>query len=87
MYGLAMVWVHPYQARVSTIDGAVRKLTLFASTMPNWLYAFVWPNGDAHHVPLPKEGHLGAMAEGMTRNIPCGRICQLEVHQLLHSEA
>ena len=32
MYGLAMVWVHPYQARVSTIDGAAKQLTQLAST-------------------------------------------------------
>ena len=38
-------------------------------------------------MPLLKEGHLGTMAEGTPSNIPCGRICQLEVHQLLHSEA
>ena len=44
-------------------------------------------NGDACHIPLPKEGHLSAMTEGMSSNIPCRRICQLEVHQLLHSEA
>ena len=87
MYGLAMVWVHPYQARVSTIHNVVRKLTLLPSAGPNWPYTFVQFNGDAHHVSLPKEGYLSAMAEGMPSNIPCGRICQLEVHQLLHSEA
>ena len=54
---------------------------------PNWPYAFVQFNGDTHHMPLPKEGHLGTMAEGMPSNIPCGRICQLEAHQLLHLEA
>ena len=86
VYGLAMVWVHSYQARVSTIDNAVRKLTLLASARPNWPYMFVQFNGDTHHVPLPKEGHLSAMGEGTPSNIPCRRICQLEVCQLLHSE-
>ena len=38
-------------------------------------------------MPLPNEGHLSAMMEGMPSNIPCGRIHQLKVHQLLHSEA
>ena len=41
VYGLAMVWVHPYQVRVSTIADAVRKLTFLASAGPNWPYAFV----------------------------------------------
>ena len=54
VYELAMAWVHPYQARVSTIDDVVRKLTFLASAGPNWPYAFVQFNGDAHHVPLPK---------------------------------
>ena len=87
VYWLAMVWVHPYQARVSTIEDAVKKLILLASAGPNWPYTFVQFNGDAHHMPLPNEGHLSTMIEGMLSNIPCRRICQLEVHQLLHSEA
>ena len=44
-------------------------------------------NGDAHHIPLPKEGHLSAMTDRTPSNIPCRQICQLEVHQLLHLEA
>ena len=87
VYGLAMVWVHPYQTRVSTIDNMVRKLILLTSSGPNWPYMFMWFNGDVHQIPIPKEGHLSAMTEGMPSNVPCRRICQLEVHQLLHSGA
>ena len=58
VYGLAMVWVHPYQARVSTIDDVARRLILLASPGPNWPYVFVQSNGDAHCMPLPKEGAL-----------------------------
>ena len=47
VYGLAMVWVHPYQARVSTIDDVARKLILLAFSGPNWPYAFVQFIGDA----------------------------------------
>ena len=37
VYWLAMVWVHPYQARVSMIDNeAVIQLAQLASTGPNW---------------------------------------------------
>ena len=43
VYGIVMVWVHPYQARVSTIGSAVEQLTKVASTGPNWPYALVWP--------------------------------------------
>ena len=87
MYGLAMAWIHPYQARVSAIDDGASELILLTSARPNWPYTSVWFNGDTHHMPLPKEGHLSAMMEGMLSNIPCRRICHLEVHQLLHSEA
>ena len=85
MYNLAMVWVHPYQARVSTIDGTAEQLTQLASTGPNWPYALVWLNGDACHVPLPNKGHLSVMVEGTTSNVPYRKISQLEVCQLLSS--
>ena len=84
-YGLTMVWVHPYQARFSTIDGAAKQLTQLASTAPNWSYALVQLNGDACHMPLPTEGHLSAMMEENTSSVPYRKICQLEVCQLLGS--
>ena len=80
-----MVWVHPYQARVSSLGSAAEQLTTLASTRPNWPYALVQLNGDAHHVPLPKEGHLSVLAEEHTSLVPYGRIQQLEVCQLLSS--
>ena len=46
-----MMWVHPYQARVSTIDEAAKQLAQLAFTGPNWPYDQVQHNGDAHHVP------------------------------------
>ena len=51
VYGLTMVWVHPYQARVFTIDDVAKQLTQLVSTGPNWPYALVQLNGDACHVP------------------------------------
>ena len=85
MYGLAMVWVHPYQARVSTIDDMAKQLVQLAFTGPNWLYALVQLNGDTCHMPLPTEGHLSIMMEENTSKAPFGKIHQLEVCQLLHS--
>ena len=85
VYRLTMVWVHPYQARVSTIDDMAKQLAQLASTGANWPYALVWLNGDAHHMPLPTEGHLGVMMEGNASNVPYGKIYQLEVCQLLGS--
>ena len=85
VYRLTMVWVHPYKARVSTIDDAVKQLIQLASTGPDWPYALVQFNGDACHVVLPTEGHLSVMMEGNTSNVLYGKIHQLDVHQLLGS--
>ena len=83
MYGLSTVWVNPYQARAPTAEEAVRELTTLASSGPDWPYALVWLNKDTYHVPLPREEHLGILPEGGTDNAACGRISQLEIHQLL----
>ena len=77
----------PLSSQGSHFRQGGEKTHLLASSGSNWPYAFMHFNGDAHHVPLLKEGHLSAMTDGMPSNIPCGQICQLEVHQLLHSEA
>ena len=65
VFGLSTMWVHPYQARAPTMEEAVKQLTPLVSTGPNWSYALVWLNGDAHHVPLPREGHLSVMVEAL----------------------
>ena len=85
VYRLTIVWVHPYQARVSTLDSTAEQLAQLASTGPNWPHALVQLNGDASHVPFPKEGHLSILAEECTSHVPYRRIQQLEVHQLLSS--
>ena len=72
VYRLVMVWLHPYQARVSMIDDAAKQLTQLAFTGPNWPCALVWLNRDAHHMPLPTEGHLSVIMEGNTGNLPTG---------------
>ena len=83
VFGLSTMWVHPYQARAPTMEEAVKQLTPLISTGPNWSYALVWLNGDACHMTLPREGHLGIMVEGSTSSSTCRRISQLEVCQLL----
>ena len=40
---------------------------------------------DTCHVPFPKEGHLGILPQRGAERTACGRISQLEVHQLLVS--
>ena len=85
IYSLSMIWVNPYQARVSTMEEAVKQLTALVYTGPDWPYALVWLNGDACHTPLPREGHLNILVEGGTSSATYGRVSQLEVHQLLSS--
>ena len=84
-YGLSTIWVNPCQARVPYMEEAVRELTTLVSSGSDWPYALVQLNKDTHHVPLPKEGHLGILPEGGTHSTACGRISQLEVCQLLIS--
>ena len=73
-YGLSTVWVNPYQARVSTMEEVVRKLTALVSSGPDWPYALVQLNKDTCHVPLPKEGYLGILSEGGPNRTACRRI-------------
>ena len=55
VYSLSPMWVHPYQAKVSTMEEAVKQLTPLISAGPDWPYALMWLNRDACHVPLPGE--------------------------------
>ena len=82
-YGLSMVWVNPYQARVPTVEETVKQLTNLVSSGPDWPYALVQLNGDTHHAPLPGEGHPSVWPEGGTSSATCRRVSQLEVCQLL----
>ena len=46
------------------MEEAVRELTTWVSSGPNWPYALVQLNEDTCHVPLPKEGNLGILPQG-----------------------
>ena len=82
-FGLAMVWAHLFQACLSSLHEVVKKLTLLLNSSDNWAYTFVQLNEDAQHVPLPKEGQLSVMSNGMPNMNACRHPCHLEVHQLL----
>ena len=85
VYGLSMMWVDPYQARVSTMQEAVKQLAPLIPTGPNWLYALLQLNMDTCHVPLPKERHLCILMEEGTSSAICRWISQLDICQLLSS--
>ena len=84
-YGLSTIWVNPCQARVCSMEEVVRELTTCVSSGPDWPSALVQLNEDTHHVPLPKEEHLGIMPQGGADMTTYRRISQLEVCQLLIS--
>ena len=85
VFGLAMIWVHPYQARVHTMEKAIKQLTPLPSTGSDLTYILVWLNGDDCHAPLPKEGHLSVQVMGGTCSTACRRVSQLPVCQPLSS--
>ena len=85
-FGLAMVWVHPYQACTSSLDEVAKKLILFTTSSRNWAYAFGQFNKDAQHVHLPRKGHLSTMIDGTPRKNMYRCLGLLEVDQLLQSE-
>ena len=67
------------------MEEAVKELTAWVSSGPDWPYALLQLNEDTCHAPLPKKGHLGVLPAGDTNSTACGRISQLEVCQLLVS--
>ena len=83
VYGLSTIWVNPSQARVPSMEEAVGKLTACVFSGPNWPYTLVHLHEGTHHVPLPKEGHVGILSHRGVEVTPCGQISQLEVCQLL----
>ena len=84
-YGLLTIWVNPCQARVCSMEEAVRELTAWVSSGPDWPYALVQLHEATCHAPLPKEGHLGILPQGGAELTACGRISQVKVWQLLVS--
>ena len=82
-YGISIVWAKPGQVRDASMEEAVKKLTACTSSGTDWLYALVHLHEGTHHVPLPREGHLGIIPQRGVEVIPCGQISQLEVCQPL----
>ena len=82
-YGISLVWVHPNQVRVTTIEEAADSLTAYTSSGVDWPYTLAQLCEDPHHAPLPKNKHLGILPQGKAQETFCGQISQLKVHQLL----
>ena len=82
-YGMALVWISPHQIQASTMEEAVGTLSACISSGPNWPYVLGQLYEGSNHTPLPKDKHLGVLAQGKVEESPYGQISQLEVCQLL----
>ena len=71
VFWLVMVWAHPHQACLSSLDEAVRKLALLINIGDNWVYTFVQLNEGTLHVPLSNEGHISTMINGTQSSNAC----------------
>ena len=61
------------------MEEAVRELTAWVSSGPNWPYTLEWLHKDTHQAPLPEEGHLGILPQRGAEMTAYGRISQPEV--------
>ena len=78
-----VVWVHPSQTLLPSLEEVARKLTLLINTKENWPYAFVWVCKDSQHIPISDAGHDSVMVGGAPSRSACGHLSQLEVCQHL----
>ena len=82
-YGISLVWINPNQIQVPTMEEAVRTLSAYISSRPNWPYALIQLYEGSSHTPLPKDKHLGILPQGKMEESSYGQISQLQVCQLL----
>ena len=63
VFGLTVLWTHPCQAHLCTLEEVACKLLLLADDGPEWPYAFAYFNDTMSHVPLSSEGHINVMTD------------------------
>ena len=82
-YGMALVWISPYQVWTSMMEEAVGTLSACTSNGPDWPFILAQLYQASSHTPLPKGKHLGVLLQGKAEESPYGQISQLKVCQLL----
>ena len=65
------------------MEEAVETLSACPSSGTDWPYALAQLCEGSSHVPLPKDKHLGILAQGRVEENSCGQISQLEICQLI----
>ena len=82
-YSMSLVWISPNQEWAPTMEEAVRALSAYIPSRPNWPYALMQLYKGSSHTPLPKDKQFCILPQGKAEGSPYGQISQLEVHQLL----
>ena len=82
-FGLVAMLVHPCQTLLSSLEEAVKKLSLLINTGDNLPYAFMQLCEDSQHVPLSNARHISVMVDGVPSRSACECLSFLEVCKLL----
>ena len=81
-YGMALVWINPLQARVSSMVEALEILSSLTSEGCDWLYIILQLYEGANHMPLPRDKHICVLPQGKAESLS-GWISQLKICRLL----
>ena len=81
-YGMALVWISPLQARVSSMVEALEIVSSLTSEGSDWPYVLIQLYEGANHMPLPKDKHICVQPQEKAES-PSGQISQLKIHWLL----
>ena len=77
-YGMALVWISPLQARMSSMVKALEILSSLTSEGSDWLYLILQLYEGANHMPLPRDKHICVLPQGKVES-PSGQISQLKI--------
>ena len=81
-YSMALVWISPLQARVSSMVEALEILSSLTSEGSDWPYVLIQLYEGANHMALPKDKHLCVLPQEKVES-PSGQISQLKICWLL----
>ena len=79
---MALVWISPLQARVSSMVEALEIVSSLTSKGSDWPYILIQLYEGANHMPLPKDKHICVQPQEKAES-PSGWISQLKIHPLL----
>ena len=79
---MALVWISPLQARVSSMVEALEILSSLISKGSDWPYVLIQLYEGANHMPLLKDKHICILPQEKVES-PSGQISQLKFHWLL----